>query len=392
MTSQMIINQAIINQTRPNQPDLQAERVLFITGHSFVEPQRVSIHMLAMAAAERLGQVDLFVAGIGISALRKSRQIAAQPKNIWQNHAISDETYLREHFAWQWSTPIDLRAGWRNMAARPAFASYGRNLPATVLDSARKARLILLESGVANPYFHALADAGLLGKTVYIAADDVRTIRGHPLIREALARHSRHLAGCLSFGAHGETNDPYFAPDKVCVVPKGIDLTAYAQDVPSPFPPDPAITHVVSVGNMLFKNEIVELASAVPQSHFHIIGAVEGSFPPNVTLYGVLPFAQTIPFVKHAHIGLLPYRWAANMAYLQKSSMKLAQFRAVGLPIVGPDYIGDEACDFFAFDPESGASFAAAIANAKAQGRTPPEARTATDFRQNWAALEERFF
>ncbi len=362
------------------------DSVLFITGHSFVEPQRVSIHMLATAAAERVGKVQLFVAGVGPATLVKAKQIARQRKNVW-----AECDAIAEYHAWQWATPVDLRAPLRNAVARPFFASYGRSLPGPVLTAARAARLILLESGVANPYLAALDRDGLLGKTVYIAADDVRTIRGHPLIRDRLERHSHQLKGCLSFGAHGDADDPYFAADKVRVVPKGIDLSAYAVERPSPYDPDPALTHVVSVGNMLFSNAIVELANQCPTARFHIIGAVSGGFPDNVTLYGVLPFEQTIPFVQHADVGLLPYRWAANMAYLQKSSMKLAQFRAVGLPIVGPDYIGDSGVDFCGFDPKSGDSFAAAIAAAKQQGHTPPNARTATDFRQNWAAIETHF-
>jgi 2-beta-glucuronyltransferase len=362
------------------------DSVLFITGHSFVEPQRVSIHMLAIAAAERVGTVRLFVAGAGPATLFKAKQIARQPKNAW-----AEWDGIAEYHAWQWTTPVDLRSPLRNALAGPFFASYGRDFPGPVLDAARAARLILLESGVANPYLSALDRHGLLGKTVYVAADDVRTIRGHPLIRQGLEHHSHQVKGCLSFGAHGDAGDPYFAADKVQVVPKGIDLGAYAVDQPSPYDPDPALTHVVSVGNMLFSNAIVELASQCPTARFHIIGAVGGDFPDNVTLYGVLPFKQTIPFVQHADVGLLPYRWAANMAYLQKSSMKLAQFRAVGLPIVGPDYIGDPGADFCGFDPKSGDSFAAAIAAAKQQGRTPPDARTATDFRQNWAAVEAHF-
>ena len=57
---------------------------------------------------------------------------------------------------------------------------------------------------------------------------------------------------------------------------------------------------------------------------------------PNVIAHGEKPFAQTIPYIQHADIGIAPYRPAPNADYLSQSSMKMMQYTYCRLPIVAP--------------------------------------------------------
>lgn len=352
-------------------------KIVFITGHSFAEKARVSVHFMASAAVEAGHGVSLFVAGIGPATRFKSLDLWNLPKQVW-----TDREGVAEYAGRALTVPVDLRRPWLNAASSPIFGLYGRALPHEVAACASAADLIVVESGIGAAFLQALGARNLLRRTIFLAADDMDTIRGHPVLKARLEAHWDELADVVSFGAYAGRST---RSGPVKVVPKGIDKRAFAAvDQPNPYATP---GNIVCVGNMLADPEILSWAERTPELTYHLIGAFPGGYPSNVRTYGLMPFAQTVGYIQHADAGLLPYRAAPNMGYLMTSSLKLAQFRCVGHAVIGPREVDDGKANFVPFERESGA-FAHAARTAVATARRPDLKDAVADYRDNWRDIE----
>jgi 2-beta-glucuronyltransferase len=77
------------------------------------------------------------------------------------------------------------------------------------------------------------------------------------------------------------------------------------------------------------------VAPHFPQVNFHVIGCgTVFDAPANVRLYDEMPFRTTLPYLRHADVGLAPYVYSVGADYVAESSLKLAQFEYLGLPAV----------------------------------------------------------
>ena len=85
-------------------------------------------------------------------------------------------------------------------------------------------------------------------------------------------------------------------------------------------------------------------ARARPDVTFHVIGQTADVPEQNIVSYGELPFRDTLPFVKHADVGLhtVVYRPGAEGL---TDSLKVIQFSYLGLPIVLPLVPGELAAE-----------------------------------------------
>jgi 2-beta-glucuronyltransferase len=84
----------------------------------------------------------------------------------------------------------------------------------------------------------------------------------------------------------------------------GLEKELFDRPCPNPYrTPTP---NVIYVGRNFFDRDAVLRALRLfPAWSFHVIGAV-GELPaaPNLTCYGERPFAELIPYLKHADVGL----------------------------------------------------------------------------------------
>lgn len=123
---------------------------------------------------------------------------------------------------------------------------------------------------------------------------------------------------------------------KALFLPQGLDKQAFVGEAPSPFKQP---KQAVSIGDMLFDaTSISTFAEAYPDWTFHLFGrnsklAVK---LPNVIEHGEVPFATLVPYLRHADIGIAPYRDAPFVSYISQSSLKLVQYTYCQLPIVAP--------------------------------------------------------
>ena len=83
-----------------------------------------------------------------------------------------------------------------------------------------------------------------------------------------------------------------------------------------------------------------------------------------VVVYGEMPHAQTLRYIKHATFGIAPYASAQLPAYLADSSLKLLQYDFFALPAICPHAIVGRYASRFGYTPGDAESIVAAIRGA----------------------------
>ena len=222
---------------------------------------------------------------------------------------------------------------------------------------------LIFESGIAALYIARARKLNPAAKIVYYAADRLSTVGAHPFIEHQLME-SRSLIDHVILRARGMKDDFRWAENRLFKVGYGIDAKDFADVGPSPYRPDQLTA--ISVGSMLFDERFFQLAAPnFPQVEFHVIGcgtkfdAVE-----NVRIHPEMPFSQTLPFVKHATIGVAPYRPIDGSDYLAESSLKLAQFAYFGLPAACPHFAAGSKPGRIGYEPFDEASIIKAVQSA----------------------------
>jgi 2-beta-glucuronyltransferase len=139
-----------------------------------------------------------------------------------------------------------------------------------------------------------------------------------------------------------------------------------------PTPPGAhARTNAVFVGcSHVDRDFLARAARLMPDWAFHVIGPLEGlPQADNIIAYGEMPFLQTVPYIKHADIGL-QIRSAGPGAQSLVDSLKVIQYTYCHLPIVAPEFLRCRRTNFFYYQPGDDDSIAAALTAAKAMDRT----------------------
>jgi 2-beta-glucuronyltransferase len=154
-----------------------------------------------------------------------------------------------------------------------------------------------------------------------------------------------------------------------------MDLNALESDqTQSPYPKG---IHAVSVGSMLFDPDFFHLATeARPDITFHAIGCGidPGLLPKSTIYYKEKPYAETLPYLRHAAFGIAPYRSGKTPYYLCDTSMKLRQYAFLGLPAVCPEFaVGNHNSSRFGYVVGDKSSIAEAIQKALIAPRTRSE-------------------
>jgi 2-beta-glucuronyltransferase len=116
----------------------------------------------------------------------------------------------------------------------------------------------------------------------------------------------------------------------------------------------------------------ISVAEHFPQVTFHVIGCgINFPAPQNVLVYPEMKFQDTLPYLKHATIGVAPYRAGVGVEYLAESSLKLAQYEYLGLPAVCSDFAAGKRPSRFGYETENVRSMIEATSNAlSAVGKT----------------------
>jgi 2-beta-glucuronyltransferase len=331
---------------------------LVLSAHDYRSKRRANIHFIAEELSRR-GQVNFF-------SLRYSNlsRLRPDPRHDLEPRANRIET-LDGVGCYLWKTPLhpfNTRLEWARPLETFCFRRY-QTRPAPVLDDwIRSADTVVFESGLAIIYFDRVKALNPRARTIYIASDDLDTINSAAFTKACLASAAARL-DCI------RVPSPHLAQTfadrrNVFLVPHGIDKTVRADTRPSPYGPG---LHAVSVGSMLFDPQFVlSAAHQFPHITFHVIGCGH-SFrdpPANVRIYGEMPHADTIPYLRHASFGMAPYRGSDIPAYLADTSMKLIQYELLRLPVVCPHAVVGDYANRFGYTPGADAEIRMAVERA----------------------------
>jgi 2-beta-glucuronyltransferase len=314
------------------------QKILILTSHVFLPGYRkASVHFIAGKWAEQGHDVRIATVGYSwLSLLKNSakfRKLRSRQNNRFEDVAPN----LR---AGAYLPPIHPFSSGRrlvNRLNRPAFRLFGGHLPDFIHRALMDADVVVIESGTPLAFFDYVKRHNPAARTLYFCRDLLRSVGAAPILQEIEARViSRFDAVCVP---SKRLWNQLPAGARVRVISQGVDAALFDAEHPSPYPK--GSVNAVSVGDMLFDEKAVAaMANAAPHVMFHIFGAPwHGVAHGNVVVHGERDFAEIVPYIVHADIGLAPYRLTQAEVYLAESSLKLAQYSYCKLPILLPEAV-----------------------------------------------------
>jgi 2-beta-glucuronyltransferase len=342
--------------TGTRDPAATAGTFLVLSAHDYRTPRRANIHFIADELARR-GQTRFF--SLRYSALSRWKRDIRLPldakANRIERHA-GVECFLRKAMV----HPFNTRRRWLRPLEQLMFRWYARHPPALLVAWLREAEVVLFESGTAVVFVELARKLNPSARLIYRASDTLEAIDSADYVKRTFARVAAGMdaialvSPAMASGVASQHN--------VYHVGHGIDPQIERLADPSPYD---AGLHAVAVGSMLFDPAAIAAASsAFPQVTFHVIGSGRGRMPgygDNVVVYGEMPHAQTLRYIKHATFGIAPYASAQLPAYLADSSLKLLQYDFFALPAICPHAIVGNYASRFGYAPGDAASIAAAV-------------------------------
>lgn len=334
-------------------------RFLVLSAHDYRTPRRANIHFIGDELAKR-GHTRFF--SLRYSALSRWKHDIRLPLDAKANRIEEHDGV--ECFLWKAVLhPFNTRRRWLRPLENMMFRWYARHPPPVLVDWLRAAEVVMFESGTAVVFAELARKLNPSARLIYRASDSLSAIDSAQYVERFFARVATGLdaIALVSPAMAGEVA----SRDNVYHIGHGMDPEVGRQADPSPYPSG---LHAVAVGSMLFDPAAIAAASrAFPQVTFHVIGSGRGRMPEygeNVIVYGEMPHAQTLRYIKHATFGIAPYASARLPAYLADSSLKLLQYDFFALPAICPHAIVGRYASRFGYAPGDAESIVAAIDSA----------------------------
>lgn len=321
-----------------NQDFTGPRKIVVLTSHVFLPDfRKASVHFVSQRWAEMGHDVTFLTVGHSwLSALKQNGHFKALRKT--QNNRFSQQqpglragAYLPALHA------FSTRNRLANLALRPFFGLYGQYLPEFARQEIANADLVVFESGTAIVFFGLVRRLNPRAKTLYFCRDLLGSIGTAPFLQQTEER----LIGafnsiCVPSKRLGEMLP---AGGNVNVIPQGVDTALFDGATQSPYAP--GTRNAIAVGDMLFDQPAVTaMAAAAADVTFHLFGVQwQGEVPDNIRNHGEQSFETIVAYIRHADIGLAPYRMSENEVYLAESSLKLLQYAYCRLPVMLPDII-----------------------------------------------------
>ncbi len=358
---------------------MSSENFLVLSGHDYRSARKANMHFITRELAKR-GTTRMF--SLGFSPLTDLR---GRDPRLGQNipvNAVGRHDGV-DCFLWRTIThPFNLGASFLRGGEALMFEMYRNHAPQVLQDWARGATVILVESGLPVLFLSELKVWNPNARIIYIASDDLTTIKCAHYLSETFRRNAGAVSGARVPSPLLATAIP--APIHVFHVPHGIDALE-VDEVESPYQSG---LNAVSVGSMLFDADFFHRAvDAFPSITFHVIGSGKraSALPSSVVHYPEMPHRKTIPYIKYADLAIAPYRNASTPYYLSDTSMKLIQYGYFGIPSVCPYFAVGHSLSRFGYKPGDNLSIQNAIRAALSAPARGPEAAPLS-----WAEVTER--
>ncbi len=313
------------------------KRAVLFTGHYWNSKRQAGFHWIARSLIKKGWEVLFFTAPFSWFSILRRDYRTQYPVYSERCKLIRKEERLRS-FVWftPWH-PVDFRSGFLNRICYKLFSGYGDFSLGEAESFIKKSNLIIFES---NPVLFLVKRLKALcpdTRMVYRVSDDLRLLRCHPALLD-LEQNILPTFDLISVPSQYIYN--FFAKQPhLKLHTHGVSKELFDKKYPNPYKAGHG-PNLVFIGQAHFDHDFLEIATGLfPNWHFHIIGPLHKSIKrDNVRFYGEMPFNETIPYVKHADIGLHTLAHARG-AESFTDSLKMIQYEYCRLPIIAPDYL-----------------------------------------------------
>lgn len=334
-------------------------RIAFITGHTANQKRKTGLHFWSDILINRGDDVRWVTIGLSrLSVFKddKSPKLPPLPYNVWQMVKPGLSSFI-------WCPLIHpVKVGPLTPLLAPLFRLYPHQMPDDLTDELFGCDVVIAESGAGVMLVPAIRELCPDARIIYTASDRMETLRAHPVVVEAEEK-ALPFIDLIRVVSEKCLND-FPGHKNVRYIPQGIDKVAFDQTEQSPYTTE---KNIICAGDMLFDADTVEMMALIfPEIQFHLFGQNAKLQTPtrNVTEYGEYDHARMIPYLKHANLGLAPYKPAKGGNYFAQSGLKISQYTYCKLPVVLPDLIADRPDHLIGYKYGDEASIQSAIEKA----------------------------
>lgn len=344
-------------------------KIVLLSNHAWGTANKAGFHLLAESYAALGHQVTFVTTGLSwFSVLRREARLrTGRPRNRLVREGDRLDSYL--HF-----TPLHphtLVVGVLNRLTASLVRRYANYSLGEAETRIREADIVFFESCSAIALMKKVRTLNPSAKLVYRASDVITCMRSiHPELvnveQEVLPSFDLVSVSTPAMVSRFER------ARRVAVHFHGVQKALFDSASDNPYRGRVQRNCLfVGMGN-LDEAFLGIAARRFPDILFHVIGPVARRvFEPNVRYYGRMPFAETIPYVKFADVGLAVCR-TDDLEVLRSYgySLKMRQYAYVGLPVVMPSGIQTgERANLFRYDFDDEASIVSALSGALAAPR-----------------------
>ena len=345
-------------------------KIVFFTYHVWRSERRAGFHHLAKSFYNFGWEVLFFTTGLSwISSLQGNKRLnyyGTHERNKLIEELPNFISYL--HF-----TPfhsIGFKYSFSNLLLHPLVASYPGFSFDQTHDFISKADLLVFESADGLLLIDKIANINTKARKVYRMSDLLTVLRKHPISTKYEKKYwdffdlisvpSEFMysqfknSGNLSLDYHGISKDDFNISHR------------------SPF--NENTYNAVWVGNGYFDYNFLHTASSYKNDwRFHIIGDVEDKISAkNIFYYGEIPFAEIIPYILNADLGLDNKSWKPDMESCT-DSLKVLQYTYAGLPIILPNFLKSNRSNIYSYVPGNPDSIRSSLSQAQNHPRGQDE-------------------
>jgi 2-beta-glucuronyltransferase len=351
---------------RPN--EARPRRAVLVSGHYLLSKRKAGFHWLADALWRDGWHVTFVTVSFShLSRVNKDHRFG-YGLDKQANRLIHVDERL-DTYAWftAFHPPNKLPPA-VDLALTVFFRSYAHLAMPGLEPVVQEADLVIFESMGGLLLFDRFRKVNPKARFVYRVSDDLRLLKAPLIVRQTEDRIAPRFDLISVTSPYSQQR--FAGLPNVRLHHHGIDPRSFEGELPDPYG-DRWETDVVFVGNSHFDYGFIELAPPqFPTWGFHVIGPI-ANLPrmPNVIAYGEIPFAETIPYLQHADIGLQIRAAGPSMEHLT-DSLKVIQYTWVGLPVVAPDFLASKRPNVITYHPGDATSMREALLRARAYDRS----------------------
>ncbi|MHB0856568.1 MAG: GumK N-terminal domain-containing glycosyltransferase [Anaerolineae bacterium] len=329
-------------------------KVMLLTTHCWNSKRRAGFHWIADALWQQGFDVYFVTAGLSyLDRLKHSYHFDCLPEGRVRT-LVQEKPRLHSYVIYHPWRPARCSSDLVNRVLYGWFSTYGR-IPLPGLEGVvQQMDQFIFEPSMAVMFFDRFKNLNSSARYVYRVSDDLDLFNVHPVVKDTERRISPEFD--LISSPTREIHAKFASLPNARYHPHGVPLDLYARSCPSPY--SEGTLNAVFVGNLCLDVSFIERASRLfPHIVFHVIGPFS-DLPQrdNVIGYGEIPYEETIPYVKHADIGLNP----RTMPSLGESN-KVMQYTHCRLPVINSDINPTRMRNVFYYHIGDDASIANAI-------------------------------